>query len=591
MAFRRVLAIVFGVGVFPSAALGADLQLRVGVDAREVRVGNSLNLSLSVSRSGRGGEVPVPELPSVVESGFEVANCMPGVRTNIDMFRGERQQTRTLDCVLIAEKPGEYSFGFSVDDQGRNVQSNVVEVTVAAAGAANEPGASPDDPSGDTLQELRRRGVAVVATVDKSTAFVGEQITYALDLYEARNFLDPHFRSPPTFKDFLTEELPVGEPRVESTRDLRFRVRPAIRRALFPQRSGTLEIGSAEIAIGMRGQVRAAPISIEVKPLPAEGQPPGFSPNNVGRYALQRAVDRESLTVGEPFTYTVTLAGKGNIEIVDPGTWPVVEGVRRYDPKVETKLDGEATIGGERRYSFLMIPERAGALTIPAHHVDYFDPAEERYGRATAEPLTLEVRGAEGATEPAGIAPAASEATVSAEAWLPIIAAQAVPRRQPASPWLTARRWAYGMVSVPLIAVLGLSVGSAWRRFGPDELARARAAARRRRQEWLRNAEESVTTGEGFHTAVAQLLHAMAVDRAGAEGTGLPRPSLLALLERRGVPSADLRELERLLDACDAARFGAARGSAEDRRALLDDALALARGSGFGSGSGQGGRS
>lgn len=585
MAFRSVLVAAFGIVTFPATVSAADLQLRVGVDTREVRVGSSLNLSLSVARSGRGGgEVPVPELPAVVEAGFEVASCMPGVRTNIDMFRGERQQTRTLDCVLIAETPGEYSFGFAVDDEGRRMHSNVVEVRVLAQGAASEAATSSEGLAGDALQELKRRGVAVVAAVDKSTAFVGEQITYTLDLYEARNFLDPHFRSPPTFKDFLTQELPVEEARVESTASLRYRVRPAIRRALFPQRAGTLEIGSADIAIGMRGQVRAAPITIEVAPLPAEGQPPGFSPNNVGRYELRRAVDREALTVGEPFTYTVTIAGKGNIEIVDPGKWPVIEGVRRYDPKVETKLDGEVMVGGERRYSFLMIPERAGALTIPAHHVDYFDPAEQRYGRATAEPLTLEVGHAEGTPEPSVAASAKPDSNASSEAWAPIVAAEAVPRRQPEPPWLTARRWAYGMVAIPILAVLGLSVGSAWRRFGPDELARARAAARRRRQGWLRTAEESVTTGEGFHAAVAQLLHAMAVERAGAEGTGLPRPSLLALLERRGVPAADLRELERLLDACDAARFGAARGSAEDRRTLLDDALALARGSGFGRG-------
>src|SRR5690606_3303851 len=122
MAFRSVLVAAFGIVTFPATVSAADLQLRVGVDTREVRVGSSLKLRLSGARSGRGGgEVPVPELPAVVEAGFEVASCMPGVRTNIDMFRGERQQTRTLDCVLIAETPGEYSFGFAVDDEGRRM--------------------------------------------------------------------------------------------------------------------------------------------------------------------------------------------------------------------------------------------------------------------------------------------------------------------------------------------------------------------------------------------------------------------------------------------------------------------------------------
>jgi len=83
---------------------------------------------------------------------------------------------------------------------------------------------------------------------------------------------------------------------------------------------------------------------------------------------------------------------------------------------------------------------------------------------------------------------------------------------------------------------------------------------------------------------VAALLHEIAVERAGPEGIGLPRPRLLTLLERKGLSDDDGRALERLLDTCDAARFGAARGSEAERRALLEDALALARGSAFGSG-------
>jgi hypothetical protein len=47
-------------------------------------------------------------------------------------------------------------------------------------------------------------------------------------------------------------------------------------------------------------------------------------------------------------------------------------------------------------------------------------------------------------------------------------------------------------------------------------------------------------------------------------------------LARRGVPQDDLRKLEGLLERCDAARFAAQRGTAEERRYLLDDALALA---------------
>ena len=86
-----------------------------------------------------------------------------------------------------------------------------------------------------------------------------------------------------------------------------------------------------------------------------------------------------------------------------------------------------------------------------------------------------------------------------------------------------------------------------------------------------------MATGEGFYPALAQLLQALALARAGAQGQGLPRRALLDLLARRGVTAPDLERLGRLLDRCDAARFGAASEGPGERKAALDDGLALLR--------------
>lgn len=578
-------ALVWGVIAFggPSIARAAELEAQVAVDRADVRVGESLKVQLLVSGSGGQG-VPEPELPAGIERHFEVSWCMPGVRSMMGTHMAA-QQSRTLDCLLVAHTAGEFKLGFEVAAHGGGVRSNAVNLRIRDAEVdpvAEPSGDAPGVPS-DTLESLRTRGIAVAATVDKLEAYVGEQVTYQLDLYEARNFLDPHFRSPPTFKDFLTQELPVDEPRVESAGGQRYRIRPAIRRALFAQRAGALEIGGAEIAVGLRGRLRSAPITIEVKPLPAEGQPPTFSANNVGQYELEGAVDRTSVSVGDPFTYTLRVRGKGNIEVVDPGPWPEIEGVRQYEPKIETTRDGEPHVGGERRYSFLLIPEQPGTLVLPGHKLDYFDPAAGSYRQVESKPLSIEVRGSP--TPVAAAEPTAALDQASALPDLaPVVADATVPRRLPKEPWLTAKRWFYGMVAVPGVALLGLAGGFAWRRLGPDEIARLRARSRARRHAFIQQAERAVADGAGFHAIVGNLLHELAVERAGPEGVGLPRPRLVALLERRGVAPGDLRELERLLDDCDAARFGARVGTRDERRALLDDALALARRTDFAKG-------
>ena len=154
-----------------------------------------------------------------------------------------------------------------------------------------------------------------------------------------------------------------------------------------------------------------------------------------------------------------------------------------------------------------------------------------------------------------------------------------LPRHTPRERWLTPTRWAYGMVAVPIIAAVGLGGAALWRRFGPDEQMQARARRRQRHRGLIDDAEAAVESGEGFHGALAKLLHELAVDRAGNAGVGLPRPELLRLLKQQGVPSEDVERVRDLLDRCDAARFGAQGGSREDRQSLFDEVLDLMRNS------------
>ncbi len=263
--------------------------------------------------------------------------------------------------------------------------------------------------------------------------------------------------------------------------------------------------------------------------------------------------------------------------MLDPGSWAEVPGVCRYDPKVTTERSGGSTVGGRRSYAFLMIPERPGKIEIPAHTLAFFDPEAEAY-QTVASPVVEVVVGG----DPTAIVASSDEAPEPAvgleEPLAPVFSVETVPRRLPRERWLTNERWLYGMLGVPMLALLGLGAGMAWRRFGPDEAAVARARARDRRRARIEEAEAAVESGAGFHTALANLLQEVALDRAGPAGVGLPRPELIRMLDAHGVSGDERRRLESLLDRCDAARFGAQSGSASDRHALLDEALAACAG-------------
>lgn len=560
----------------PALAQAKGLQAMVEADETQVLVGDVVTVDFVVAKPSLRGSVPNPELPQSVAEAFDVGQCAGGrpVRTTQSINGAVSTATvRRLSCPLTARKVGTFKIAFTVPDGKAKVASNTVTIEVLAS---EEDRAPLEDPTVEVPTDVTEDVFLWVST-DKQRAYVGEQITFRLDVYEASRFLDVSLRTSPTFEGFLSEELPLPEVYLTKLGEKQFRVRPGIRRALFAQRSGTSTIGASELLISRRKRRYSAPIELDILPLPAEGQPAGFSANNVGRFQISAKVDRTDVQPGDPFTVTYTIAGEGNIELVDPGAWAEIPTVRAYDPKVTTERSRGDTIGGTRSYAFLMIPERSGTLTIPAHEFHYFDPESESYATASSQALEVVVGGDPHAIVRDEDEEREQERSAVEDPLSPVVSMEAVPRQLPRERWLSTDRWALGMLGVPLLVGLGLGGGWAWRRFGPDDAARSKAKVRARRRERIEAAQAALDSGDGFHAAVSALLQDVALEVAGPAGTGLPRPELLRLLARKGIDADERRRLENLLEQCDAARFGAAGGEADDRHMLLDDALTVVR--------------
>ncbi len=571
----------------PALARAADrVSVATELDRLTVEVGEAVEFTVQVELEG-DGDMPDPVLPNFVEMGLTLAGPPSSFRSSgSSVSFGTGQQTvlqtravQTYSYTLIPSKPGRYTLPVHVMNGRTKVaapRTPVLEVTGSAAPTEPIAGSidGPTEAQGDLFLWTR---------LDKSRVYVGEQLVYTLEVYERLPFPNIQLRALPGFQDFWSEELPEGDNRTESVAGVPYRVHPGLRRGLFPQKAGMLTITAAEVGVGMRRRVRGRPTTIEVLPLPVDGRPADFSANNVGLYTIEAAIDRAKIKQGEPFTLTVTISGTGNIRVIDPGAWPELEGMRRYDPKVETRPAVGMRIGGDRIYQFLVIPERAGTLTIPPHRFSFFDPATGRYQTVSSKPIEVAVLA--DASAPAPSAPAeeapgpAARPTKSAEDGLlaPLITPDNLPRVASDSAWLTPGRFTAGMILAPTVLAATAGGRALWRRYGPDEASRASATRAAKQRELIAQAERGVATGEGFYPALAQLLQGLALARAGAPGEGLPRRALLELLGRRGAAAPDLERLGRLLDRCDAARFGAASEGQGERKAALDEALALLR--------------
>jgi hypothetical protein len=100
----------------------------------------------------------------------------------------------------------------------------------------------------------------------------------------------------------------------------------------------------------------------------------------------------QRIRMGEASTLTLTLVGAGNLQGVADPSLKLPPGIEATAPQHEGRdsLDG-LRVQGQRRWTFAVVPKRAGSFAIKPPPVPYFDPGSRQFRTAAAMPLTLSV--------------------------------------------------------------------------------------------------------------------------------------------------------------------------------------------------------
>lgn len=197
-------------------------------------------------------------------------------------------------------------------------------------------------------------------------------------------------------------------------------------------------------------------VTLEVKTLPPNA-PPSFS-GAIGNFTMTSEANPKTGQVGDPFTVTTRISGRGNFDRV---TAPVLEdesGWRKYPPSANFKQDDDVGISGTKTFESVLSPNERKA-EIPTQLFTYFDSLAEQYVTLRGDPIPIRV---EGTAAPASTPRvAASEAPAAASP--PAAATQQDILHQltsfPAAPQsftpLFARRSFWLAQLFPLLALLG----------------------------------------------------------------------------------------------------------------------------------------
>ena len=221
---------------------------------------------------------------------------------------------------------------------------------------------------------------------------------------------------------------------------------------------------------------------INVRPLPSDA--PATFNGAVGQFALKSNVVPTLASVGEPITWTLTLAGTGN--------WPDLAGLparsvskdfRTVQPQAKRTPKEGTLFEAALVEDVVLIPTRPGNYTLGPTTWSYFDPTKGEYQTITTASVVVTVSPAVDVNQPTAPSPTGTKSADSSQPRPPALPG-AIPRDPlpddgVVSPPLTMRMFIAGLLA-PVVALLAFWLWLAFRRASETDPVRPRREARNR---------------------------------------------------------------------------------------------------------------
>ena len=423
---RALGAILLAAALGSPARIGAEApSLSARLEPDHLAAGEMATLQVTIS-----GSVRLKGSPDLALQNLQLLSG-PSIENRFEWINGRSSSQTILTYRVRALKPGAASAGpIRVQDtEGRTLEA---PIATAAVGKAGER--PPEERTGPVSSDP-----ALVARLDPPRPYAGQQVVWTLYLLTRGRATQGEIKSLPDFKGFWAEDLDREAnvlPQTWALGGASWHAYPMIRKALFANRAGALRVGSARALIAIRSDFfdifgdspfsDSRPVERESDPLTEVVRP---VPENderlpVGSFTLKASVDRRDVAPGGSFTVTASLAGDGRLADV-PAPGLAIPGAAVSEP--ETRLTirrSTQRLVSTRTWQWVVTPQRAETITVPALRVSTFDPAAGRPVEVASSPLDVRAAGPPAPPTPL---PAAPSRPVPAAAPLPAPAAVLVP--------------------------------------------------------------------------------------------------------------------------------------------------------------------
>jgi hypothetical protein len=571
IAICATLFLVRAVATF-AAAVTAQL------DRDTISVGDSATLEIRVQNA-------TPQVQPVFQTQPNLSIEYTGSGRQISIINGQTTATFTLGFSVTAAQPGTYTIpSTTIQTDAGNLPTQPLRLTVTKDDSANASAAA-------------KSPAFIRLHVAKTNVYVGEMFPIEIKVY-----------------GLLIDELQVpvlkSEGFVIGAQAQGVRTREQIGNDIYnvytfqmsisPAKAGALTLGPAEAAMLIRvpmqnrrgaGTIfeemmgayqrkqitaRSDTVAMNVLPLPAQGRPQNFN-GAVGNFQIAATASPTSMSVGDPITLQVQIAGRGSFDSVklpDFG-W---KDFTFYQPNTTVTNADKLGLQATKYFDQVIIPQRPGIAAIPAIHFSFFDPDTRAYKTVTrpAIPIVVKASG-HGQAQPTVVANAGATTPQQTQASDIVHIKPTLGQLSLIGPPAAARPWFIGLQLLP-IALWGAAV--AWRRHqdrvsNDPRIRRQREVAKTiseltpqlRQQAAARKSEE-------FFATTFRLLQEQLGERLDLPAAAITESVVEEKLPQLGASPELLKRVDDLFQACNQARYaGATVADMEARIPNIEQAL------------------
>ncbi len=381
-----------------SPVLAQQPSIELTLSNNKIFPGEQVNLNLSVSGS-QTSNFTRPDLPEIDGLRWLVNSSQRS--TSYTIVNGQPSITYSYTYTLVAEEPGNYvipTFGIEVNEKVYYTKAIPFEVIDRDALPDSDPDKYPD--------------VFVQVELDDESPVPGQQVIASVVLYFKSGIEVASYQPTPGWKaeGFWKESLEdVRSPTATSVikGGVRFRKAKLLQYALFPTKSGELELSPYEVTLTIRNRssrltdffnfgsnqsrvsVNSDPVTVKVQELPDPGN--ALYLGAVGDFQIKRELSVDEALVGESVEVITTINGEGNVPLIPKPEFEYPGGLEKYEPQESSNISRRGDkITGFKTFSDILIARNPGSYTIPAVTVAWFNPDSKSYEKVTLPELTLE---------------------------------------------------------------------------------------------------------------------------------------------------------------------------------------------------------